>query len=464
MKRLLTLLVTVVCAASAFGGDGRIHRPGKSIPGQYIVVLNQDAPGRSEIANELSQRFGATTRFIFAGFHGFSIEATESAARAISHDPRVAWVEANAVAEPLQTANTTTRPFPPGWAIDRTDQAAAPLDGYGGPGCSTAVGIRIYIMDSGITDFDGTEYGTRLRNLYRARSAWPFTDTLGHGTSVASLAGGRRHGLARGAEVVNVKVLTGAGGVDDQASTDRVIDAISRIDVDHYNLNLNNAAPKPAVVNMSLLYRPEDGFTDAMRSAIELAVVNSVRGCASTSMVTHTDFDGVTTTRQQCNTFKSAPAPYGLTYVVGAGNNNTNNITGVPARLGNDAIGTITVGATMMADEWMTDWRAVWDAANNSASNFGPEVDIWAPGFQVDAAGRTVVTVKADGTSMASPFTAGQVARLASVYLTYTSQQLETQLKSGATAKIPNTTTDIIRDVPGGLLMHYSPGKCRSVG
>lgn len=462
MKNLLLTLTALLLATHSFAGDGVIRRAGKPVPNQYIAVLEDDAPGRSEIAGELTHRFGARTRIVFAGFHGFSFEGTERAAQAISRDPHVAWVEENAIGELTQAANTTERPFPPGWAMDRGDQALPPLDGYGGPGCSTASGIRIYVVDTGVNDIDGTEFGTRLRDLYKVRSAWSYRDISSHGSAVASVAGGRRHGLARSAEMVNVKVSDTGG----QSRTEWVIDSITRIDVDHYNRNRNNASPRAAVVNMSL-YFSTPYFTEAQLSALDQAVQSSVRGCNATSMVSHTDLDGVTALREQCTSFNAAPAPYGLTYVVGAGNNNSNVIDGSPARLGNDSIGTITVGATMMRDEWMTDWRAVW--GTNSASNYGPEIDIWAPGADVpvqrhkydpDAPG--AVTRKEGGTSIASPFVAGQVARLAATYTSYTSQQLESQLKSGATSGYPDMSP-VVRDIPGGLFIRYAPGKCRPV-
>ena len=457
MKFIVAVLLAVVSVVPAFAGEGRVRRSGKPVAGQYIVVLNEQAHERAAVADEMSRRFGTRTRLVFSGFHGFSFEGNEHVAQAIANDPRVAWVEENTAAELLQAANTTTRPFPPGWAIDRTDQSYG-LDTYGGPGCSTASGIRIYVMDTGISDIDGTEFGTRLRDLYRANVAWSFRDTHGHGSAVASMAGGRRHGLARSAEIVNVKVANPG------ATTEVAIDAITRIDVDHYNSNLNNPTPRAAVVNVSLYFSLAQ-FSEVRLSALDTAVQNSVRGCNAVAW-------NPTTGRDECTSFHSAPASYGLTYVVGAGNNNTDDITGSPARLGNDPVGTVTVGATMMLDEWTTDWRAIWGTLG---SNWGSEVDVWAPGtdndvarHQYDPAVPGSVTRKEGGTSMASPLVAGQVARLAASYTWYTSQQLETQLKSGGTSTNPDGTP-LIREPNGGtitgrIMMKYSPGKCRSVG
>jgi hypothetical protein len=455
MKRFAMWLLAVLCAIPALAGEGRVRRSGKPVPEQYVVVLNDDAVGRSEIAAEMSRRFGTRTKRVFSGFHGFSFYGTEKAAEAISRDPRVATVEENTYAELLQVPNTTTRAFPPGWAIDRTDQAAG-VDGYGGPGCQTASGIHIYVMDTGINDVDGTHFGARLRDFYRANAAWSFRDQRSHGTAVASLAGGRLHGLARSATIDNVKIIDAATV---EGTLDDVIDAITRIDVDHYNRNLNNASPRASVVNMSIYFpRGTTTWDDGELAALDTAITNSVRGCNSVAF-------NPTTGRDECTSFKSAPASYGIVYVVGAGNNGT-AINGTPARMGDDAHGTITVGATMMLDEWTSDWRAVWGTLG---SNTGPEVDIWAPGTDVDvlcheAAGctdATNLTRRESGTSVATPIVAGQVARLALSYYWYTSIELENQLEAGGTTTHPTTGQSIIRDVPGGIFMRYTPGKCR---
>ena len=87
----------------------------------------------------------------------------------------------------------------------------------------------------------------------------------------------------------------------------------------------------------------------------------------------------------------------GVTYVVAAGNNNANACNYSPARVQ----GAITVGATTNTD-----------SRDTSYSNFGPCLDLFAPGTNIQSAWNTSDTDSnvLSGTSMASPHVAGVAA------------------------------------------------------
>ena len=74
-------------------------RHANGIPGQYIVVLRDDIPDESveAIAAELTRTHAGEVRFIYrAVLKGFStVSMPEEAAKAISRDPRVSYVESD---------------------------------------------------------------------------------------------------------------------------------------------------------------------------------------------------------------------------------------------------------------------------------------------------------------------------------------------------------------------------------
>lgn len=90
----------------------------------------------------------------------------------------------------------------------------------------------------------------------------------------------------------------------------------------------------------------------------------------------------------------------GITFVVAAGNSNTDASNTSPASAGS----CITVGATDKSD------------TRSSFSNYGRFVDIFAPGTDIASAwiGSTTATHVLSGTSMASPHVAGMAATLMS--------------------------------------------------
>lgn len=78
-------------------------------------------------------------------------------------------------------------------------------------GGSTGAGRTIYILDSGLTLSNSSvaaEFGGRASIIYDVNGSGG-NDCLGHGTEVASIAGGSTMGVAKGATLVIAKITTG---------------------------------------------------------------------------------------------------------------------------------------------------------------------------------------------------------------------------------------------------------------
>jgi subtilisin family serine protease len=119
-------------------------------------------------------------------------------------------------------------------------------------------------------------------------------------------------------------------------------------------------------------------------------------------------------------------AASGVFYALAAGNSAADACTTSPARAGAGTNnGIMTVAATDIND------------AEASFSNFGPCVDIWAPGVNVLSTKSGGGTTTLSGTSMASPHGAGGGAVYLSTHTTASPSSVETALKLAA--QIPGT-------------------------
>jgi subtilisin family serine protease len=127
----------------------------------------------------------------------------------------------------------------------------------------------------------------------------------------------------------------------------------------------------------------------------------------------------------------------GVVYCVAAGNNATDASTRSPARVPT----AVTVGATSITDGWA------------SFSNYGPLVDISAPGVNVTSAWFTTdnATNTISGTSMATPHTCG----VAALYLEVNPGSSPAAVSSALTS---NATSGVITGIPAGTanLLLYS--------
>lgn len=99
------------------------------------------------------------------------------------------------------------------WNLDRIDQPRLPLDNRAFAPAFNGSGVEIHIVDTGVSEH--AEFGGRV--VERVSFNGSPVDGHGHGTHVAGIAAGSSSGVARGADIVSVKVLGdgGTGSVSD---------------------------------------------------------------------------------------------------------------------------------------------------------------------------------------------------------------------------------------------------------
>lgn len=373
----------------------------RTIPDHYIVVLKEEAtqaaerstasedPARAaeQAAEQVSSNLARgksiqVTHTYGNAIKGFAAKIPPGRLDAVRSDPRVDFVTQDREVR----GSAQLLPF----GANRADADLSSTRAGNGGG---AVNADVAILDSGIRKVT-TATGWRSHAdlnvkggyncLSTTRGDWG--DAHGHGTHVAGTAAAKDNtigvvGTAPGARLWAIRVLN-----DQNIGTwAQIICGINRVTaMNRDSIATNNIE----VANMSLGGRvTEDGSADD-------------RNCGKTNN------DAVH--RAVC-----ASVANGITYVTSAGNDGEHTDNYIPASYGE----VITVSA--LADY---DGRPFGGAADFCGhdpqpdddfarfSNYGPDVDIGAPGVCILSTSRSGGTEIMSGTSMASPHVAGAAA------------------------------------------------------
>jgi subtilisin family serine protease len=226
-------------------GEGiveKFRRAERPVRNQYIVVLNDLAAGPKgehslvpTLAANLKAIHGGTVNRVYRNaLSGFSMKLSEAAARRLSLDPRVAYVE-----EDSEISLSTTQAGAT-WGIDRIDQRNLPLSTtytYN----STGTGVKAYVIDTGIRATHQDLAGRVLAGTNTVDATPSTEDCNGHGTHVSGTIGGTTFGVAKNVTLVAVRVF----GCGSSTTISAIIAGVDWVTGDHQ-------AGQPAVANMSL--------------------------------------------------------------------------------------------------------------------------------------------------------------------------------------------------------------------
>ena len=241
-----------------------------------------------------------------------------------------------------------TQQNPPAWGLDRVDARAGLDNAY--TYNATGAGVSVYVIDTGI-DPAHPEFEGRATAAYDVfNDGQNGVDCDSHGTHVSGTVGSKSYGVAKEALLYGVRVLGCDANGNGGGTNAGVIEGI-----DWVAANAN----KPAAANLSL----GGGFSQAVNDAVENLVASGV----PTAVAAGNGFFGIFSENACDKSPASAPSA-------------------------------LTVSITDQSD------------AKVSWGNFGPCVDLFAPGAGILSTIPGGGTAAYSGTSMSSPHVAGALA------------------------------------------------------
>jgi len=205
---------------------------GEKIGAQHVVSLSDDIKIRQGRQAERNLRTQMSRIFSGAGISADKIKDVTTGAlnavlvdgltpaqiKRLKADKRIAHVDA------LVTATLDTPDLnPANWGTDRIDQVNLPLDSS--HEYSTMSNAHIFILDDGV-DASHPEFGGRVieQTSFSGDGTAPCTN---HGTYSASVAAGGTRGVARAAQIHDLKIMPCSGGGDNWMMVNAINHAVN---------------------------------------------------------------------------------------------------------------------------------------------------------------------------------------------------------------------------------------------
>ncbi|MDE0889478.1 MAG: S8 family serine peptidase [Phycisphaerales bacterium] len=392
--------------------DTQFRESNSDMPSWLVQLELEPDPNRAafleaDIDEVLADTIGGgrtTQRYVYA-IVGFAAYMTPLEAALLLDDPRVRRVEPDFIAHggnwlPSRGDNTNDDPnLPAPWGLRRISDPDGLAPDYDPCGADGS-GVTVVVIDSGITP-DHTEFEGRIVEAlnFNPNVDSPI-DQFGHGTHVASTIAGATIGVAPAAEIVSLRVLDQNNSGPDSAFVAAL----------NWLANPSNI-DGPATANMSI-------------QGADVGISQSIY------------FDALQAVTNQ-----------GIPIIACAGNYSYPASWSMPAT----SADVMCIGATNILDQ-----PAVF-------TNFGPVVDLLAPGVNILAAdwkhpdGGLMLD---SGTSMASPMVTGVMA----LHLQRYPPSAETRVQGNKFAETERKKLGIIAASVTGRLRDQENANVLSVG
>lgn len=368
------LLAAILLSLFGFPSAKSAGSANDKIPGQYIVVLKDDADAEGA-AEELVKAHGLGHLGTYKhALKGFAATIPDGKLNAVKKDHRVAFVSEDHEVSALGLAygkpgsSGTTQPpqsLPKG--VDRVNAENKTNKG---------AGVNVAVIDTGI-DTAHPDLAANIAGGKNCSTGKSYKDGNGHGTHVAGTIAALENsigvvGVAPEAKLWAVRVLDNSGN----GSWSSVICGLDFVT----SKSPANGGPI-TVANMSL---GGGGVSD--------------NNCGNTN-------------NDALHKAVCRARDAGVTVVVAAGNSGANSSNFVPAAY-DDAVITVSALADSDGKEGGLGGATSYGADDTFASfsNYGSPVDIAAPGVSILSTWRGGLYNTISGTSMASPHVAGAAA------------------------------------------------------
>lgn len=258
MKKIIahTILALLVTTSSAFADS----------LDSYIIKFNDSYKEKSDIPKALlRQKISIDfTKSFKSALSGIAVDLTKKQVEHLLNLPFIDTIEKD-------TVNTMDI----NWSQDRIDQKSLPLNSSFNV-TNGGIGANIYIVDTGINT-NHTEFTGRIGTVTSTIAGGETNDCNGHGTHIASIAAGKKHGVAPEATINSIRI---SHDCDGRAKTSDMIEAFEWI--------INNGQPN-SIINFSYNFT-NSSVMHAMNSAIADGHVivssagnNSINACHDTT-------------------------------------------------------------------------------------------------------------------------------------------------------------------------------------
>ncbi|KAG8781989.1 subtilisin-like serine protease [Ceratobasidium sp. 428] len=403
MRGLPAYLIAALAAVLTLG-DVVVAVPvtkakGEVNPGSYIIVLKDDVSMKKHktwVDGQRAQKAKRSSNSMlqitndYETLNGYSARLSDDTLDEIAKSPDVAMVVQDSRCHGALTQ--TNAP----WGVARISRKTKLPTGsstnnvaYTFKSKPSNASVDVYVLDTGVNTAH-VDFGGRAIWGATFGKGYKNADGHGHGTHVAGTIAGKRYGVAKAARIIAVKVLGDNNGGWNS-------DLIAGV---NWATKRALASGRPSVLSMSISSPPDPALDKVMTRAVA----------------------------------------QNIHVVVAAGNDNQDVKNFSPAR----APAVITVGATNIND-------ARWVSSATRGSNWGPGVDIFAPGEYITSTwiGSTTSTNSITGTSMATPHVSGLIAYLLATEGKRSPKEMRARIKQLAP---DNVLTGIPKDTRNELI------------